>query len=423
MKKSKCFRLLLLLGLLFCSVSAPTFANADELEGQTVVEEPLFDQSAPPSPATRSGGMGYARNQITDATQSPYQSVCQIQVNNRLHATGVVIGKNAILTNRHVAAAAKNGNPKNIQVHVGRTTRNVTREAFYGSEIRYFPDNPYLAIVYLRPNCEGKNISDEGAPAHFVHEPKTDNGVKLRVLGYPGDKPFGTMWESAGECVGEAKQEYIFYKASMYPGNSGSPIFDDKNDLMGLHVGSIGSIKVGIRLQKNVKDFVMANVEGVAKPQPPKPPKPPVPEITQKLDIGGQAVSGFKDGSHKDGFARLTVRIEGHDVSLHKWSDYQFHWSHWQNTRYASVRITDPKGKVLHDQSWTARQPVVGNGYKTYGEYAKYHLPEEGTIEIYHAEGPWQRYATNDNSTLKSKKGYTYTYRMKDRRLVLDSVK
>lgn len=420
MKKNRCFRFLLLLGVCFSSVVGPMLAEADELEGQTVVEEPLYDQSAPPSPSARMAGASYERKQVTDASSSPYRSVCLIQVNRNLHASGVVIGKNAILTNRHVAAAAKNGNPGNIQVHVGRTTKNVTKEAFYGSEIRYFPDNQNLAIVYLRPNSEGKNISDEGAPAHFVHEPKTDNGTKLRVLGYPGDKPFGTMWESSGECVGEAKQEYIFYKASMYPGNSGSPIFDDKNDLMGLHSGSVGSTKVGVRLQKSVKDFIIANVEGLAKPEPPKPPGP---TIMQKLDIGGQAVSGFKDGSHKDGFARLTVRVEGHDVSLHKWSDYQFHWSHWQNSRYASVKITDPKGKVLHNQSWTARQTVAGNGYKKFGEYAKYHLPEDGTIEIYHAEGPWHRYKTNDDSTLKSRKGYTYTYKMKDRRLVLSSVR
>ncbi|EPM7560366.1 hypothetical protein ACTPL8_002800 [Enterococcus faecium] len=53
------------------------------------------------------------------------------------------------------------------------------------------------------------------------------------------------------------------------------------------------------------------------------------------------------------------------------------------------------------------------------------YLPEGSTVEIYHTEGPWHRFNTDDNDNLKTKlgkTGYTYTYKMQNNQLVLTNV-
>lgn len=146
---------------------------------------------------------------------------------------------------------------------------------------------------------------------------------------------------------------------------------------------------------------------------------------TQTINLGGQAVGGYSDHSHDSGFSRVSLEVKDHKASLVKNSDYQFHWSGWQTSKYASIKLTDPNGNVLYDQAWKGNDTVKGNGYQKFGTFAQYDLPEGSTVEIYHAEGPWHRFSTNDNDTLKTKlgkTGYTYTYKMQNNQLVLTNV-
>ncbi|EMF0203451.1 hypothetical protein NXK88_002724, partial [Enterococcus hirae] len=147
--------------------------------------------------------------------------------------------------------------------------------------------------------------------------------------------------------------------------------------------------------------------------------------IEQTIKIGGQAVAGYSDHSHDSGFARISLEVKDHKVSLIKNSDYQFHWSGWKTSKYASIKLTDPNGQVLYDQAWNGNQSVKGNGYKKMSTFASFDLSEGSTVEVYHAEGPWHRFSTSDNEQLKTKlgkAGYTYTYVMQNNQLVLTNV-
>ncbi|MBL3708783.1 hypothetical protein GHK79_13465, partial [Enterococcus faecium] len=146
---------------------------------------------------------------------------------------------------------------------------------------------------------------------------------------------------------------------------------------------------------------------------------------TQTINIGGQGIDGYSDHSHDSGFARVSLEVKDHKASLVKHSDYQFHWGGWKTSKYASIKLTDPNGNVLYDQAWKGNDTVKGNGYQKFGTFAQYDLPEGSTVEIYHAEGPWHRFSTNDNDNLKTKlekTGYTYTYKMQNNQLVLTNV-
>ncbi|MGL9796298.1 leucine-rich repeat domain-containing protein [Enterococcus sp. DIV1283b] len=146
---------------------------------------------------------------------------------------------------------------------------------------------------------------------------------------------------------------------------------------------------------------------------------------TQTINIGGQGIGGYSDHSHDSGFSRVSLEVKDHKASLVKHSDYQFHWSGWKTSKYASIKLTDPNGNVLYDQAWKGNEAVKGNGYKKFGAFAQYDLPEGSTVEIYHAEGPGHRLSTNDNDNLKTKlekTGYTYTYKMQNNQLILTNV-
>ncbi|EOE09874.1 putative mucin/carbohydrate-binding domain-containing protein [Enterococcus faecalis] len=145
----------------------------------------------------------------------------------------------------------------------------------------------------------------------------------------------------------------------------------------------------------------------------------------QIIKLGGQAVSGYSDHSHDSGFARITLKVKDHKLSLNKCSDYQFHWGGWKNSKYASIKVTDSNGTVLYDQSWKGNESVEGNGYQKFGTFAQYDLPEGSTVEVYHAEGPWHRLSTNDDDQLKKQlgqTGYTYLYKMQNNQLSLIAV-
>ena len=147
--------------------------------------------------------------------------------------------------------------------------------------------------------------------------------------------------------------------------------------------------------------------------------------VTQEINLGGQGIGGYSDGSHDSGFSRVSLEVKNHEASLVKHSDYQFHWCGWKTSKYASIKVTDPNGNVLYDQTWKGNDTVKGNGYQKFGTFAQYDLLEGSTVEIYHAEGPWHRFNTNDNDNLKiklGKTGYTYTYKMQNNQLVLTNV-
>lgn len=137
----------------------------------------------------------------------------------------------------------------------------------------------------------------------------------------------------------------------------------------------------------------------------------------QTINLGGMGC-----GSEiKSGTPRVIMHIQNNEVSLIKNSNYQFHFSGWTTTPYASIKISDPSGNILYNQSWKGNQKVAG----AYGEFAKYKLSEGSIIEVYHAEGPWHRFSTDDNANLKTKfgsAGYTYTYRLEGNKLVLKDV-
>jgi glutamyl endopeptidase len=69
-------------------------------------------------------------------------------------------------------------------------------------------------------------------------------GARVRIFGYPSDKPLGTMWGMAKRLKGVEKHK-LFYKADTFGGQSGSPIFGKLSNAcrpcaFGVHAYGVG---------------------------------------------------------------------------------------------------------------------------------------------------------------------------------------
>ncbi|MBO1099808.1 hypothetical protein FQT06_07150 [Enterococcus hirae] len=89
--------------------------------------------------------------------------------------------------------------------------------------------------------------------------------------------------------------------------------------------------------------------------------------------------------------------------------------SRFGNNFYFSIGIKDPQGQWITKLNWK------GNDWTSHGHVGTYDVPNGSTVQISHKEG-YTRFTTNDNDALRNKTGITYTYKMIDNRLVLESV-
>lgn len=84
---------------------------------------------------------------------------------------------------------------------------------------------------------------------------ETQVNQNITVTGYPGDKPVATMWESKGKIT-YLKGEAMQYDLSTTGGNSGSPVFNEKNEVIGIHWGGVpNEFNGAVFINENVRNF------------------------------------------------------------------------------------------------------------------------------------------------------------------------
>lgn len=214
------------------------------------------------------------REEIKDPINSKYQSVAVIQIdlNNAIdRGTGFIVGKNALLTNKHVSDSFNEG--KKLTVRLKNENGEFTD--FKVKNVIPAPDNKDLAIpvstdlaiVEVEPTDDGKNISDnidmlEFATLEEINKVKT--GSSIYVVGYPGDKEYGTLWKSKGKML-EVGPYSATYDAFISGGNSGSPLLNEENKIIGLVNASTDEnddeyVGYGFLLNEDLLKFIKSNI-------------------------------------------------------------------------------------------------------------------------------------------------------------------
>lgn len=200
-------------------------------------------------------------SKVTDTTVSPYQSIGSIFVKGKTKATASVVGKNKIITNYHIAKQADNDPSKiifrpgltkdednQLKIPFGEFTAKSIEEAPFGAGVD-------LAIITLNPNNEGQEIGEVVKPLEFGNGDFVDPHQKLNLIGYPDGHVQNTMIKHEIEV--HSTSQGLKYFGYTEGGNSGSPILDEDNTIVGMHVGKSGiqdkgSILSGVLFSKNL---------------------------------------------------------------------------------------------------------------------------------------------------------------------------
>lgn len=201
------------------------------------------------------------RTQITNTTSAHYQSIAFADIGGTSIASGVVVGKNTVLTNKHVVDAT-NGDASVLKFSpAANGNGNFPVGTFTAIDYKVAPGGEDLAVVTVGKNSKGQSIGDTVQSATIADTSSVKKGDNITVTGYPGDKPIATLWESKGNVL-SASGSNISYDLSTYGGNSGSPIFNANNQVIGLHYGGVpNSHNSGVLFNSNIQQFIQSNLK------------------------------------------------------------------------------------------------------------------------------------------------------------------
>lgn len=215
------------------------------------------DNYVPPISGREIVGEADSRTQVTNTTVFPYSAICSLVIEwpdgkSPTIGTGTVITKKSILTSGHCVYLAKRGGyATKITVYPGRNGSSKPLGKYVASELTILTNwrtqggAAYdAAFIKLGTNIGSKT----GIMGYANYSDSFLLGSKVRLSGYAGDKPSGTVWTHAGK-VSSLSQLVINYKIDATKGQSGSPVFRiANNQVVGVHSRGNTSMNYGKRI-------------------------------------------------------------------------------------------------------------------------------------------------------------------------------
>lgn len=201
------------------------------------------------------------RNQVTNIVKSPYTATGMVydKDNPDNYGTASFLTPDTLITNRHVITGIdkmenavvrvldKNGKVVELPVKSSAIPEDETMDVGMVKLKEPITSNPSLSHIKLLKMADEKIVQ------------AVKKGQPVRTVGYPGDKDFGTMWDSHG-VLKDIDGNFLTFNAPITSGSSGSPIYDSQFNMIGLSNASTDDPKkpttYGFLFDKKVRDFV-----------------------------------------------------------------------------------------------------------------------------------------------------------------------
>ncbi|MFO3690237.1 trypsin-like serine peptidase [Staphylococcus felis] len=198
--------------------------------------------------------------EIKDGNGQPYSGVVAFQGRNG-GATGFVVGKNTVVTNKHVTQHLQVGS----RVNAHPSSFGNSGGVYTVRDIVPYPGDADLAVVHVNSiGDEGRNFNEFTTTLPISTGAQV--GERVTLIGYPQPlKNKYNLYASLG-TVDQISNGKIVYDAFAESGNSGSPILNENGEAIGVHYASNTAItpqkkSFGVLFTDDIKNFILSQIE------------------------------------------------------------------------------------------------------------------------------------------------------------------